>query len=188
MSLQDLKSRLPEYAKDTKLNLGKTINADELEGLSASQTYGVALASAYATKNAEIIKAVTAEVSDTLNEAQIEASKAAATIMGMNNVYYRFAHLVSDKDYMSMPANLRMNIIGNPGIDKVDFELMSLAVSAINGCGMCMDAHVNEVLKGGISKQGVQTSIRIASVLMATAQALSIEGAVSTSKSTQQAA
>ncbi len=187
MTLQDLKSRLPEYAKDTKLNLGKTINGDALEGLNANQTYGIALASAYATKNADIISAITAEVSSTLSDAEVEAAKAAATIMGMNNVYYRFAHLVSDKGYMSMPANLRMNVIGNPGIDKVDFELMSLAVSAINGCGMCMDAHVAEVIKGGISKQGVQTSIRIASVLMAAAQALTIEDTQS-AVSAQQAA
>jgi len=74
-----------------------------------------------------------------------------------------------------MPAGLRMNVIGNPGIEKVDFELYSLAVSAINGCGMCIDAHVHEVVKGGISKQGVQSSIRIASVLAAAAQALIIE-------------
>jgi len=187
MTLQDLKSRLPEYAKDTKLNLGKTINGDALEGLNANQTYGIALASAYATKNADIISAITAEVSSTLSDAEVEAAKAAATIMGMNNVYYRFAHLVSDKGYMSMPANLRMNVIGNPGIDKVGFELMSLAVSAINGCGMCMDAHVAEVIKGGISKQGVQTSIRIASVLMAAAQALTIEDTQS-AVSAQQAA
>lgn len=74
-----------------------------------------------------------------------------------------------------MPANLRMNIIGNPGIEKVDFELMSLAVSAINGCGMCIDAHVNEVVNAGISKQGVQSTIRIASVLNAAAQVIVIE-------------
>ena len=74
-----------------------------------------------------------------------------------------------------MPAGLRMNIIGKPGIDKVDFELMSLAVSAINGCGMCIDAHVHEVIKGGASKQGVQSTIRIAAILSAAAQALIIE-------------
>jgi alkyl hydroperoxide reductase subunit D len=105
----------------------------------------------------------------------VQAAKAAATIMGMNNIYYRFVHLVSDADYQKMPAGLRMNIIANSGIDKIDFELMSLAVSAINGCGMCIDAHVHEVVKGGVSKQGVQSTIKIASVLGATAQAMVIE-------------
>ena len=73
-----------------------------------------------------------------------------------------------------MPANLRMNIIGNPGIDKVDFELMSLAVSAINGCGMCMEAHVAEVTKGGVNRTGVQSAIRIGAVVNAAAQSLDI--------------
>ncbi|MBK68127.1 MAG: alkyl hydroperoxide reductase [Rickettsiales bacterium] len=175
MNIQDIRDRMPDYAKDTKLNLGKYLTGDDVEGLNVNQAYGIALASAYATKHADIIEAVKGQVLDTLSDEEIEAAKAAATIMGMNNVYYRFVHLVSDKDYSTMPAGLRMNIIGKPGIDKVDFELMSLAVSAINGCGMCIDAHVHEVIKGGASKQGVQSTIRIAAILSAAAQALIIE-------------
>ena len=176
MSIQSLRSQLPEYAKDTKLNLGRLLTGDEVEGLSETQVFGIALASAYATKHADIIAAVEAEAAGTLAPEVVTAAKAAATIMGMNNIYYRFVHLVSDKEYQTMPANLRMNIIGNPGIDKVDFELMSLAVSAINGCGMCIDAHVHEVTKAGVAKTGVQSTIRIAAVLNAAAQALVIEG------------
>lgn len=175
MTITDLRGQMPDYAKDTKINLSKLVSGDEVEGLTLNQAYGIALASAYATKQAEVIAAVRTQVSNTLSDAEVNAAKAAATIMGMNNIYYRFAHLVSDKDYLSMPANLRMNVIGNPGIEKVDFELMSLAVSAINGCGMCIDAHVNEVIKAGISKLGVQSSIRIASVLNAAAQTRIIE-------------
>lgn len=175
MTIQTIRAQMPDYAKDTKLNLGKLVGGDEVEGLSLNQAYGIALASGYATKQADLISAVTGQVEGTLSDAEVTAAKAAATIMGMNNIYYRFAHLVSDKDYLTMPANLRMNIIGNSGIDKVDFELMSLAVSAINGCGMCIDAHVHEVIKGGVSKQGVQSTIRIAAVLNAAAQALVIE-------------
>ncbi len=100
--------------------------------------------------------------------------------MAMNNVYYRFAHLVSDGEYAKMPANLRMNVISNPGIDKVDLELMSLAVSAVNGCAMCMDAHVVEVVKGGVTRQSVQTAIRIGAVLSAAAQVLEIEASART--------
>ncbi len=175
MTTDTLKSQMPEYAKDTKLNLGKLLGGDEVEGLSLNQTYTIALASAYATKHAGVIDAVSGQAADTLSAEEVSAAKAAATIMGMNNVYYRFVHLVSDKEYQTMPAGLRMNIIGNPGVDKVDFELMSLAVSAINGCGMCIDAHVHEVIKAGVSKAGVQSSIKIAAVLAAAAQALIIE-------------
>lgn len=174
MSLSTIRASLGEYAKDTKLNLGKVFEEEGAPGLTQTQIHAVALASAYASKHAALIEAITAETAS-LSAAYVEAAKAAATIMGMNNVYYRFVHLVSDKEYGKLPANLRMNVIGNPGIEKVDFELMSLAVSAINGCGMCMDAHVHEVIKGGISKQGVQSSIRIGAVIMAAAQALTID-------------
>ncbi len=175
MSIQTIRDQMPDYAKDTKLNLGKLVSGDEVEGLTTNQAYGIALASAYTTKHAALIAAVASQVEGTLSEQETNAAKAAATIMGMNNVYYRFVHLVSDKEYGTMPAGLRMNVIGNPGIEKVDFELYALAVSAINGCGMCIDAHVHEVVKAGVSKQAVQSSIRIASVLSAAAQALVIE-------------
>lgn len=170
MTIEALKASMGDYAKDIKLNLGTVLTEEGAPDLKQAQIFGIALASAYATKNADVIQSILAE-STSLNDATKHAAKAAATIMAMNNVYYRFNHLVSDKDYGKMPAKLRMNVIGSPGIDKADFELMSLAVSAINGCGMCMDAHVHEVTKAGISKQGVQSCIRIASVINATAQA-----------------
>ena len=69
----------------------------------------------------------------------------------MNNVYYRFVHLVGNDEYAKLPARLRMNVIGSPGVDKTDFELYSLAVSAINGCGACVAAHERAVRKAGIS-------------------------------------
>ncbi|MCH2038902.1 MAG: carboxymuconolactone decarboxylase family protein [Rickettsiales bacterium] len=174
MSIKEIRSNLNDYAKDIKLNLGNVLSEEGAPDLSQHQIYGIALACVYATQNETLIDAVASEAKELLSETEIQAAKAAATIMGMNNIYYRFVHLASDKNYATMPANLRMNIIGKPGIDKFDFELYSLAVSAINGCGMCIDSHVNEVRKGGISKVGVQSSIRIASVINATAQALVI--------------
>lgn len=175
MSMTALKATLGDYAKDIKLNLGSVLSEEGAEGLTQAQIHAIALASAYSTKNESVINAVLGEAAG-LSEADINAAKAAATIMAMNNVYYRFAHLVADKDYAKMPAKLRMNVIGAPGVAKVDFELMSLAVSAINGCGMCMDAHVHEVTKAGVSKQGVQSCIRIASVVNAAAQGNFIAG------------
>lgn len=171
MSIEALKDQWGDTAKDIRLNLSSVLSTDGAPDLTAAQICGIALASAYATKSAPVIEAVKADAGEALPEAERLAAKAAATIMAMNNVYYRFAHLVSDKDYGKLPAKLRMNVIGSPGIAKVDFELYSLAVSTINGCGMCMDAHVNEVTKAGITKTGVQSAIRIASVINAAAQA-----------------
>ncbi|MCI5050447.1 MAG: carboxymuconolactone decarboxylase family protein [Rickettsiales bacterium] len=182
MSVQALRSEFGEYAKDIKLNLGNVLSEEGAPDLNEKQIYLIALASAYATKSQEVIAAISTDARSVLNDEEIEAAKASATIMAMNNIYYRFVHLASDKDYGKLPANLRMQVIGKPGIDKVDFELASLAVSAINGCGMCMDAHVHEVINGGASKTAVQSAIRIASVVNAAAQVVLIEAAAHASK------
>jgi alkyl hydroperoxide reductase subunit D len=111
-------------------------------------------------------------------EAQ-NAARAAAAIMGMNNVYYRFTHLVGG-DYPSMPAKLRMNVMARPGVDKVDFELWSLAVSAVNGCGMCMESHEKIVRTAGLTQEAVQAAVRIAAVVHAVAATLDAEDALQT--------
>ena len=170
MNLETLKDSLGDYARDIKLNIGTVLGTDGAPDLSASQIAGIALASAYATQNVAVIAALEAETAGSISAAEQHAAKAAATVMAMNNVYYRFVHLVGG-EYGKLPAKLRMNVIGSPGIEKVDFELYSLAVSAINGCGMCMEAHVHEVTKAGISTLGVQSAIRIAAVVNALAQA-----------------
>lgn len=172
--LEALRNALGEYAKDTKLNLSSVLREGPESGLNMKQIAGIALSSAYATKEPELIHALTGEFSELFTAEEIAAIKGAAVIMAMNNIYYRFVHLSSDKDYGKMPAGLRMNIIGNPGIEKIDFELYSLAVSALNGCGMCMDAHAAQLEKVGVSKSGVQHTIKIASVVNAAAQALLI--------------
>jgi alkyl hydroperoxide reductase subunit D len=174
MSLSDIKSKIGEYGKDIRLNLTSVIS-DSVQGISYEQALQIALASAYATKNKTVIDGVLGEAEGKLEENHIEAAKAAATVMGMNNIYYRFVHMVSDDEYGKMQAGLRMQIIGKPGVEKIDFELTSLAVSAINGCGMCIDAHVAQATKAGVTKQGVQSTIKIASVINAAAQAVAIE-------------
>jgi alkyl hydroperoxide reductase subunit D len=175
MSIKEIRQSLSDYAKDIKINLGNVLDEEGSEGLNEKQIAGIAISSAYATKNEKLIQGLLNEYKETFNDVELSAIKGATAIMGMNNIYYRFIHLVSDEDYSKLPAGLRMNIIGNPGIEKIDFELYSLAVSAINGCGMCMDAHVGVVQKAGVSKQGVQSTIRIAAVINATAQALTID-------------
>ncbi|MDR3448478.1 MAG: carboxymuconolactone decarboxylase family protein [Alphaproteobacteria bacterium] len=170
MSVESLKTALPETAKDIRINLSKVLSEEGAPGLTQKQILGTALASAHATREAQVINAITEEAAAVLTAEEIAASKAAATIMAMNNVYYRFIHLAADDEIKKMSANLRMQIIANPGVPKVDFEIMCLAVSAINGCGMCMESHVHEVEKGGVSKQGAQSAIRIAAVINAAAQ------------------
>ena len=170
MSIETLKDPLGDYAKDIRLNLGSVLSPEGAPDLTQNQIYGIALATAYATKNHAVIHAVATEAAGTLSAEEVNAARAAASVMAMNNIYYRFIHLVQDEQYKKLPAKLRMNVIGAPGIAKVDFELYSLAVSAINGCGMCMEAHVHEVVKGGASPLGVQSTIRIAAVINAAAQ------------------
>ena len=107
----------------------------------------------------------------------VEDAKAAAAVMAMNNVYYRFLHLVEDGEYQTLPARLRMNVIGNPGIDRNDFELLSLAVSAVNGCGLCITAHERKLREHGTSREAVQSAVRIASVIHGVAGVLEYQAA-----------
>ncbi len=184
MSLEQLKSALPDYAKDLKLNLSSLAGE---AALSEQQRAGTFLASAIASRNAAVIAAVNAEFGDKLSPEAANAAKAAAAIMAMNNIYYRFVHLASAADYKTLPARLRMNVIAKPGVEKVDFELWSLAVSAINGCGMCIDSHEHELRKAGLSAEQVQAAIRIASVVHAVAVTLESEVALSDTSLSQAA-
>jgi alkyl hydroperoxide reductase subunit D len=118
-----------------------------------------------------------AEFSPLLDAKELAAAKAAAAVMGMNNVYYRFLHLVENAEYGKLPAKLRMNAIASHGIARADFELWSLAVSAINGCGMCIEAHERAVRKDGITAEQVQAAVRIAAVVNAAAAVLDAEAA-----------
>lgn len=174
MSLDTLKQRLPEYAKDLKLNLGSLATEPVL---SQQQLAGAFIASALASRNAEVTAAIVAEFAPKLSPEALSAAKAAAAIMGMNNVYYRFTHLVGG-DYPKLPAKLRMNVMAKPGVEKADFELWSLAVSAVNGCGMCMESHEKVVRHGGLSSEQVQAAVRIAAVVHAVAAVLDGEDAL----------
>lgn len=174
MSLQDLKDRLPEYAKDLILNLGVITSSTEL---TPRQAWGAALAAAVAARHPGTLRAIAGASAEHLDEAGRRGAKAAAAIMGMNNVYYRFVHYARD-EYGSLPARLRMQIIANPGVDSHDFELWSLATSAVNGCGKCMDSHERQVVAKGSSQGAVQDVVRIAAVVHAVAQTLAAEEAL----------
>lgn len=169
MSIDSLKDKLPDFAKDVRLNLS-TLAGDET--LTAQQKYGLLVACGIASRNPVVRDALCAEAAPHLTPEALTAAKAAATIMGMNNVYYRFVHLASNKQYGTLPAKLRMNVIANPGVEKTDFELWSLAVSAINGCGLCIDAHEAVLAKAGMPVEQIHTAVRFAAVVQSAAIAL----------------
>jgi alkyl hydroperoxide reductase subunit D len=164
--LKDFADTLPDYAKDLRLNLS-SILSDQLLG--DQRKYGLLLACAHGTGYRPIVEAAEAEIEGRLTTEAANAARGAAAVMAMNNVYYRFVHLASNPEYSTLPAKLRMNFIGSPGIDKGDFELFSLAVSAMNGCGMCIDSHEKLLKQHGVKPETIQTSVRIAAVMNAVA-------------------
>lgn len=166
MSLRDYADVLPDYAKDIRLNLS-SLTSDQTLG--DQRKYGLLLTTAHGSGYKPLVEAAEAEAAGKLSPEAANAARAAAAVMAMNNVYYRFTHLASNKEYATLPAKLRMNVIGSPGIDKVDFELFCLAVSAQNGCGMCMDAH-EKVLKGAnVAADVIQAAARFGAVMTAAA-------------------
>ncbi|HMN67669.1 MAG TPA: carboxymuconolactone decarboxylase family protein [Bdellovibrionales bacterium] len=174
MSFSAVKERIPDYGRDIRLNLEAVLSPEGAPGLEPKQIWGTALAVSYALASDHLVKAVIADAGADLDDATVEAARGAATIMAMNNVYYRATHLMEDPELKKMPARLRMNVIGKPGIEKVNFELMSFAVSALAGCGQCLTSHLHELRKAGMSDEGVQSSLKIASVLQAAKTALTI--------------
>lgn len=171
-SLETLRNALPASAKDIKLNLQSVLQA---ESLSSAQRWGVAVASAIAARNPQLKAAIVEQAQREVDASVLEDAAAAAALMAMNNVYYRFRHMVGKQSYADRPARLRMNRLVSPATNKVDFELFSLAVSAINGCETCVRAHEDVVTKAGLSEDQVNDAVRIASVIHAAAVALEID-------------
>jgi lipoyl-dependent peroxiredoxin subunit D len=176
MNLENLLDNLPAYAKDLKLNFSTVVG--QQTDLTPQQAWGTVVAAAYAGGNAELLKSVLDEASKHLSEQVIDAAKGAAAIMGMNNIYYRFLHLTTNEKYRTMPARLRMNIMRQHGIDHVDFELWCTAVSAINGCGACVDSHEKTLRDKGLEEEKILAAVRIASVVNAIAKLLIAENAL----------
>ncbi len=168
--LDEIKERLPDYARDLRINIGVIGSST---ALSPAQAWTIALTSAAMTRNRDLADAVAEDAAATLEPKALEAARGAAAIMGMNNVYYRFLHFMGhESEYGHMPARLRMQVIGNPGIDKLDFELACLAASAISGCESCVRSHEKAVRERGGTKEQVQDAVRIAAVLNGVAVAL----------------
>ncbi|MDP2765812.1 MAG: carboxymuconolactone decarboxylase family protein [Brevundimonas sp.] len=175
MSLDALRDLMPAYAKDISLNLGSLASETVLND---QQKWGCFLASAHAVGVAPVVKAIEAQAATVLSPEAMNAAKAAAAIMGMNNIYYRSLHLMKNQEYTTIPARLRMNILANPGVDKMDFELWSTAVSAVNGCDSCLDAHEGALRKHGVPATQVQAALRIGAVVHAASRIAASEAAL----------
>jgi alkyl hydroperoxide reductase subunit D len=168
MSVDNLKQALPEYAKDLKLNLGSITRSTVLN---EEQLWGTLLASAAATCNAQVLAEIGGEAADYLSGDAYQAALGAAAIMGMNNVFYRGRGFLGGA-YDDLRPGLRMNIIGNPGVDKSHFELWCFAVSSINGCPDCVAAHEHTLREAGVDRETILEALKTAATVAGVAQAI----------------
>lgn len=165
MSLDALIDSLPSSAKDLKLNYSSLVRNNT--ELTAQQLWGTVAATAIATRSATLTAPALAAAAEQLSAPALEAAKTVAAVMGMNNIFYRFQHLSSNPKFDTMPARLRMNGLRGHGVEEVDFELWALAVSAVNGCGKCVDAHEKVVHEKGVTEEHVIAVVRVAAVIHA---------------------
>lgn len=178
MSIEALKGNIPSYAKDLKLNLSTLLAGTDTIQLSVQTIAACALAAGYASSEKTVIQLLQNHAREQgVTEEVITAIKSAAAVMSMNNVYYRTMYAISNKHYASLPAQLRMHILQQHGIKQTDFELYCLVISAVNGCGHCVNAHVHQLEKNNIGESEIHYSLRVASVIKGVAQVLVIEAA-----------
>jgi lipoyl-dependent peroxiredoxin subunit D len=179
MSLDALIDNLPSSAKDLKLNYSSLVRNNS--ELSEQQLWGTVVASAIATRSAALTAAVMEAAPSHLNPQAFEGALTAAALMSMNNVFYRFHHLSANEKYSTMPARLRMNGLRGHGVEELDFELWSIAVSAINACGKCVSAHEKVVREKGATEEVVLAVVRVAAVIHAIGTVLDAVSAQSSS-------
>jgi len=162
-TLEQLSTADSKYLRDLKMNV-KSVLA--VESISAKDALLIALACATNNNNTILIDAFIQKAkANDANDAEIAEAQACASLLSANNVFYRYRHFVGKEFYTNAPARLRMNIMMNPVLGKELFELISLAVSAINGCEMCVKSHEQSVLHSGGTEQRIWDAIRLASVI-----------------------
>ncbi len=162
-----LRHSLPEAAKDLSLNLSSLLKSPPLgaDRQGSDRTWGVALTAAFFVRSAPLRDALLADAADVVSDDVIDDARAAAALMGMNTVYYRFGHLVGKESYAQRPAQLRMRRMKEPKTSQADFELCCLAAATLAACQTCVQAHERVVLEAGLSEQDVHNTVRIASVI-----------------------
>ncbi|WP_420470523.1 carboxymuconolactone decarboxylase family protein [Brevundimonas sp. FT23042] len=175
MPLEALHDLIPAYAVDISRNLETVL---EESHLTEQQKWGCVLASAHGLGVAPVVRAVEAEAAGRLSPEAISAAKSAAAIMGMNNVYFRALHIMTNPEYAGLPARLRMSVNRNPGVERIDYELWALAVSAVNGCGACLDAHEKTLRDHAVPAVGIQAALRIGAVIHAVSRIVASETAL----------
>ena len=167
--LQALKDRMPEYAKDIRLNLDSTIARSSL---APEDAVAVALAAAFAAKSKPLIDAFKAAA----QPAEGHAALTAAALMGMNNVWYPYVEMAADADLKTQRAELRMNAYASHGgVSKLKFESYALAASIVGKCHFCVQSHHALLKQEGLSTQQLRDIGRIAAVVNAAAQVFAAE-------------
>jgi len=162
-ALQLLGAVESRYSRDLKLNLKAVLKSTHLD---AKQTSLLALSVAANQKNGPLVHYFNNRAAE--NGAAPEETAeavACASLLAANNVLYRFRHFADKEKYNELRPSLRMNIMMNPATGKLLFELMSLAVSAVNGCEQCVKSHEASLIALGAAEEQVWDAIRIASVV-----------------------
>ncbi|HEY2970791.1 MAG TPA: carboxymuconolactone decarboxylase family protein [Casimicrobiaceae bacterium] len=169
-TLQSIKDRIPDYAKDLRLNLDAVLNRSSL---TPAQANGAALAAAFAAKSASLVAALRDGASD---PAQAQAALTAAALMGMNNVWYPYVEMAADPALKTVRPELRMNAYAtHGGVDRPSFELYALAASIVGKCEFCIQSHYKLLRENGFSTEQLRDVGRIAAVVNAVAQVLAVE-------------
>lgn len=172
--INEIKSLVPDYAKDVRLNLDSTIARSSLP---ANEAVGVALAAAHAAKSARLAAIIRA--SGALGEVEVNAALTAAALMGMNNVWYPFVEMAHDAELKARPAQLRMQAYAtHGGVDQRRFELYALAASIVGKCHFCVQSHYAALKDSGTSVDQLRDVGRIAAVIAAAANAIAVEEAM----------
>ena len=169
-TLAGIRSRLPDWAKDIRLNLDATIARSSLEPRLAA---GAALAAAFAARSPELVRAF--RDPDALDAQHADGALTAAALMGMNNVWYPFVEMADDPDLKTMRAELRMNAYATHGsVDKIAFELYALAASIVGKCEFCVQSHAKRLKEAGLTTQQLRDVGRIAATVNAAALTLAM--------------
>lgn len=170
--LNAIKSQLPDYAKDIRLNLDSVVGRSSLDPADA---VGAMLAAAFALKSKTLMDAVRS--SGQLNEVDTNAALTAAALMGMNNVWYPYVEMANDSDLKTQRPELRMNAYAtHGGIERRRFELFALAASIVGKCHFCIQSHYKLLQETGMTAVQLRDIGRIAAVTAAAAQVLAAEG------------
>jgi alkyl hydroperoxide reductase subunit D len=161
--IQSVKDSIPDHSKDIKLNVDSVMNRSGLDPVDA---HAIAYVAAIAAGNGGLAFEIEHNGPLFMAEAEREAAKTAASLMGMNNVWYPFVEMAGDESMKGLPAGLRMNAYAtHGGVSKKKFEMYSLAASIIGKCHFCVKAHYDTLKKEGMSTQELMAIGRIAAVI-----------------------